>query len=437
MSGPKTSSYTLTAEQRRALMERRRRQLELERAEQARSFARDALARADKALARVKASACPESEELSSLVGGLEEARAELSAAVARASAADAAPSTDHVREIRMRVQGATDQVELLAEKAAEAVAAAENAYRSDLFEGLAVSAGQTSRSLRTRVSPGKIEKQDQSAAIDHLRASMLADMEDLSDLLLDDSMRSSLSEMVGRVSSMEDVAFLRNYRTVTLKPFSEKCHAAHRERAAAWRKYSDLISEYELCAKDLGIDVPSAPFDLESIEALEREVAQMRDAAIRSAEMDYVGQCIDEVMEEMGYAVLGSRCVEKKGRAIRNELFEFDEGAAVSITRSDDGMVTMELGGLDTVDRVPSDEERMELASLMEDFCDDYAEIERRLKDRGVESVRMSILPPDEDYAQIINIRDFGLNETTTLFEDREKRRTTHRSSTTKVRGL
>jgi hypothetical protein len=46
-----------------------------------------------------------------------------------------------------------------------------------------------------------------------------------------------------------------------------------------------------------------------------------------------------------------------------------------------------------------------------MERFCTDFKEIEKRLADRGVIlDSRLVMAPPEEMYAQIINLSDFEL---------------------------
>ena len=48
-----------------------------------------------------------------------------------------------------------------------------------------------------------------------------------------------------------------------------------------------------------------------------------------------------------------------------------------------------------------------------MEQFCVDFQEIEKRLADRGVVlDSRLMMAPPEEMYAQIINLSDYELVE-------------------------
>ena len=61
----------------------------------------------------------------------------------------------------------------------------------------------------------------------------------------------------------------------------------------------------------------------------------------------------------------------------------------------------------------MPDANERVALRKTMESFCRDFHEIEERLSARGVIlNSRLSMAPPEEAYAQIINLNDYELVE-------------------------
>lgn len=132
----------------------------------------------------------------------------------------------------------------------------------------------------------------------------------------------------------------------------------------------------------------------------------------MQADEQEYISRTIDEVMLEMGYDLIGDRTVTKRsGRQFHSELFTFSEGTAVNITRSSSGQITMELAGLDSSDRQPTDDESDVLCAEMESFCGAFSEFEKRLAKKGVISKHISILPPTSEYAQIINVNDYELS--------------------------
>lgn len=88
-----------------------------------------------------------------------------------------------------------------------------------------------------------------------------------------------------------------------------------------------------------------------------------------------------------------------------------------------DNGQIVMELCGLDEVDRTPEFAESEQLCRDMENFCEDFSEIERRLAEKGVVlRSRIQKLPPNVEYAQILNVNDYELSGAVENF--RTKRR-------------
>lgn len=69
-----------------------------------------------------------------------------------------------------------------------------------------------------------------------------------------------------------------------------------------------------------------------------------------------------------------------------------------------------------------------------MRTFCDDYYEIERRLRQKGILTKRISILPPDEQYAQIINISDYNLSAEVSEYEAKGIRKSTAKAKTQRI---
>ena len=78
--------------------------------------------------------------------------------------------------------------------------------------------------------------------------------------------------------------------------------------------------------------------------------------------------ESLDQVMYDMGYRVVGLiEVVKKSGRKFRNELFHFSEDSVNNVTyKAANGQISMELGGADTCDREPSEEESSVLCDEM-----------------------------------------------------------------------
>ena len=69
-----------------------------------------------------------------------------------------------------------------------------------------------------------------------------------------------------------------------------------------------------------------------------------------------------------------------------------------------------------------------------MRTFCDDYYEIEKRLRKKGIITERISILPPDEQYAQIINVSDYTLSTDVAEYEAKSTKKHNAKANTQRI---
>ena len=230
----------------------------------------------------------------------------------------------------------------------------------------------------------------------------------------------------LARLGEITDEEFLGNYISITVEPLVRKAERTLAEYEACREEFERLYTEYTALCGLYGYVAQAYPCTRESIATLTDELRRIETEAGKNDEMAYISECMDEVMREMGYAVLGSREVTKRnGRSFHSDLYSYGEGTAVNVTCSSDGRIAMELGGMDTEDRGPTAQETAALCDSMTAFCDDFKEIERRLAKRGVVLAdRVSLLPPDAAYAQIINTSDYDMKAETASVRTRKKQR-------------
>lgn len=242
--------------------------------------------------------------------------------------------------------------------------------------------------------------------------------------------------EMIEQISAISDKEHLKNFHALSIRPLIKSCNSYMAEYEQYHTEFEELYSEYNaLC--ELYYYVPQEYVcSADAVEKLKEEINRINAVAAEDDEQAYISNCIDEVMEEMGYSVLGSRYVTKKnGRHFRNELYTYSEGTAVNVTYSSDGKIAMELGGIDTTDRLPDTDETKVLCDAMEDFCTDFKEIEKRLLQKGVVMAdRISLLPPSADYAQIINTSDYRMEQQADRIQARKHQHTVQKNKTMKV---
>lgn len=229
------------------------------------------------------------------------------------------------------------------------------------------------------------------------------------------------------RAQGITDDSFIDNYYAMTVLPYIKGCKAYEEQIKEYGDEFEELVSKHRYYSEYLGMPVISFTFSMDTLDSLRHEVAELELQSAKLEEQQYISESLDQVMRDMGYSVVGSReVVKKSGRKFRNELYHFSEGSVVNVTYAANGQISMELGGVDTCDREPSDEESSMLCDEMVEFCDEFPEIEKRLKEKGVVLMnRISMLPPAEEYAQIINVSDYNMTEQIGVFETVSKKQT------------
>lgn len=208
--------------------------------------------------------------------------------------------------------------------------------------------------------------KSKKKEELEALRDEIFDDIQNIQNPLLSEDLKTQIDSALARLVTINDTAFLKTFRSVTVASLINRCNT-----------YSEEIKKHEL-------------------ENIEKE------------KQSYVFGCIEEVMEDMGYNLIG----RKNRTAVRSELYSFADGTAVDVSYTDDGRITMELGGVACESRNPDDYEAEVLLGYMNSLCGEYAEFERRLLEKGVVPKSVSQLPLQKKYARIIDISDYDIND-------------------------
>ena len=245
-------------------------------------------------------------------------------------------------------------------------------------------------------------------------------------DSRLSAELQAKVEQVKRNFESLNDSAYRKNFAALSINPLLKKCN----EYLELYEKFADLKIEYKVVCEMAGEPEKSFEISQTTIQNIQNEMIRLREKIARADEKAYIGKCLDEVMSEMGYDVIGHREVTKKsGKHFKSELFSYSDGTAVNVTMTDGGHIAMELCGLDDVDRTPDLDESNRLCEHMENFCEDFGEIERRLAQRGViVRSRIQRLPPSVEYAQILNVNDYEMSDTFKHFNHSSRNETTFR---------
>ncbi len=252
--------------------------------------------------------------------------------------------------------------------------------------------------------------------------------------LLRDSELPMDIVEEIKKASitldKIHQIEYLNSFDSITVKNIFKKVEAFKHEFEEKQVEFNEAYSRYKMLCSMANESIKRFTYSEEAFAEMEEEIEYLENVLVRRQEQSYVSECVDKVMAEMGYDLIGSREVVKKktGKKFRNELFNFDEGTAVNVTYSSDGQISMELGGIAREDRIPNSEETEMLTQDMQTFCGEFAEFERRLKNKGVVvKHRIALSPSSAEYASIINVSDYDVAEGTQITEmksvDRKKK--------------
>ncbi len=424
MSGPKTSSYTLTAEQRRILAEQRRIRIEREILTKQLGDIRSIIAEADRIIEQMEPLYAEIGADTTTL-SQIKALRKETTTVLSQASSVSDTDGSAGLREANKRLRATARRLTAVASAIKAEYSSAEKSFRSAVADSID---GGFDFSFDMVGDTSDISRDTYALKIQ-------TELENLSGLFLSSTYREREAAIKAKLLEISDPDFLKNYYAMTVMPFAKECRAYSASYAAYGEEYERKRYIYEANAKAIGVIAEDIPFSADAVAILDAKIKETDEIIRHREEQAYISQCVDEAMQEMGYTVAGNReVVRRNGKRFRNELYLFDEGTAVNVTYSSDGQITMELGGISTDDRLPTEAESASLASDMRTFCDDYYEIERRLRKKGIVTKRISILPPDEQYAQIINVSDYSLSRDVSEYETKGTKKNAAKPKTQRI---
>ena len=305
MSGPKSSRYTLTPEQRRILAEQRA-------IERRKSVASESIKRNNKRLLQIGSmftSAKDVSSELLSRCGNdggfasklleLENVIAPIAPIISKTNNDDVNSLESTSKEVAASLAKAEKIASELSVISAKNEIALHASLSADIDKGFSTSFADIQTVAQTTISESKTK-------ISH----QLIEMKNNQNLPKE--LVGELDATLSKVDSIDNEAFLKNYSSVTVSPLLKRCRQYLNEYEACHEEFEKLYVEYiALC--DLYFYVAQEyPCCNASIEALKTEIKRIKDTVDADDEPAYISDCLDEVMEEMGYTVIGSREVTK-----------------------------------------------------------------------------------------------------------------------------
>lgn len=420
MSGPKSARYTLTPEQRRILAEARERERKTKRELDKLQQHRGELA----TLKEILGTATTSIDMLVDRVGAGNEVQQSIRNSITQIEKIIQESAGLSKQSGLEKLQVFNSKVKTVEETARKIVAQ----YESQSNEIKYV----LSKNIEDSITDGMSIRIDDEIVkpqshLESQKAKIKDVLHEIQSLNISSDLQKEGIAILKRAQEITDDSFIDNYYAMTVLPYIKRCKAYEEQIKEYGEEFDELVSKHRYYSECLAMPVIAITFSMDTLNSLRHEVAELESQSAKIEEQQYISESLDQVMRDMGYNVVGSReVVKKSGRKFRNELYHFSEGSVVNVTYAANGQISMELGGVDTCDREPSEEESSVLCDEIVEFCDEFPEIERRLKEKGVVLMnRISMLPPAEEYAQIINVSDFNMTDKVDVLETASKKQT------------
>lgn len=426
MSGPKTSRYTLTEEQRKILA--RQREIERRKARAAENILQNR-----KKLLQIGEMFSAEKQIADELIfrdgtdNGIYSLFKELDLLIPSTDSLIRGMNADDVNSIEKTSEAiglCVKKAEEITLKIYEVASKNEFALKSEFRKAIEKGIGLSFANI-DEIKPSATESLRKDAA---QRLEYIYKIN-----FLPNSYKSEINRAIRGLEEISDDAFLKNFVALNVNPLIKQVNKFIAEYKECKNKFDGLYAEYRSLCELYRYVAQEYVCSRESVQALEREIERIEKSVAEDDEKAYISDCLDEVMAEMGYSVLGFREVTKRnGKRFRNELYEYGEGTAVNVTYSSDGKIAMEVCGIDKRDRIPTEGESELLCESMEQFCEDFERIEKKLSEKGVAvGKRISLLPPNEEYAQIVNTSDYSMKNEVDAISVKRQRKSTLKQKT------
>ena len=453
MSGPKDSRISLEEMRRREMERRRREELERKRREAERRRLEEEARR--KRVKDLQDSIACSSRELDTALGcgreqlsGLKKKIAEFGVAptaeyqkltrdveevaqeIVTVRARDAATENEQtLRDILADFQKVSDKFRRVLDDTPRVLASITAAYTEKLTSEIAELAASLAEEEKRRREAAKEEQirkaereiRERDEKLRQEREAALSEISEMETLFRKTvSGREAPSEVQDEIDALESMLraaekgghnaeYLRSFAAISLAPRLSAIGKKLADYENLKRDYGILSDEYLAVCQEAGVAPKTFPVSKTSLNFMKAEIDVIQQTLAKRDAERYISNAINEVMEEMGYRLMGG-LRERPAGIVKSGLYRFNDSTAVSVTYDSNGDMCMELGALDTEDREPDVQEAASLKRDMESFCAGYRRIREKLAEKGLVIHEGIELPPDTEYAQVFNLSDYDV---------------------------
>lgn len=178
------------------------------------------------------------------------------------------------------------------------------------------------------------------------------------------------------------------NYDSYLVEKQSENDNMAALNLRSEYIALSNLI--YGEC-----LEVP------DDIACMKKDIEEMLIEAQRQKVGEYVADCINKVMSDLGYEIAGSEVLSTQ--KITKHHYEYSSDSAITVASSETGAMMLEVVGKKNADGTHGSTAAVK--ADMERFCPDYKKIKQGLQEYGISLTDKKLCPPDEKYVKFVDI--------------------------------
>ena len=134
----------------------------------------------------------------------------------------------------------------------------------------------------------------------------------------------------------------------------------------------------------------------------------------------EYVADCINKVMLELGYDVVGSEVLASQ--KMTKQLYDYSSDSAITIASSESGAMMLEVVGKKNCDG--SNGSTKAVKEDMERFCPDFQKVKHGLQQYGITLTDKKICPPDEKYVRFVDVEKQNSTDRRITSRNRKKKK-------------
>lgn len=176
---------------------------------------------------------------------------------------------------------------------------------------------------------------------------------------------------------------------------------ALERNSSDNTEEIESLTAKYEALCEYLSRDVNSAV--LGNIHALRDEVTALYAEAEQKTMGEYITDSVRDIMERIGYDIIGSNTVSTHKHTTQKDYYEFSESSVINVSSNEEGSVLFEVLGKSESGEISPAEKRA-VKDDMDKFCPDYDKVKALLSEYDLSVTDERTCEADERYVRAVS---------------------------------